>query len=157
MTRILAALLALALMPAATAQSDCTSSATPCPLVVVVDANGFGQDKSWAITQDEWYAITVYNLDDKAHTVTLSGYDVTLQAPADGEASAVVQFTRLGSFQLKDAPTGATATITVVGADSVDYEEGRADGSGNPIKKSPGLAIGLLALGLVAVALHRRA
>jgi hypothetical protein len=154
--------LALAAVPAA-AQDACTQS-SPCLWEVVVDQPGFIGESAWNWTAGDWMRLTVANDDDKAHTVTLSGYGVQLQVPALEERSQVVQLTQAGHFQLSDAPSGDTVDVTVVNGDVVDYEKGLIDANGNAAAGSgsssgrvPGLGLPVLLLALLAAALARKA
>jgi len=144
-------LLAAAAVPA-TAQDDCTVEATPCPWVVAVDANGFVGATSWTFTQDEWHELTVSNLDEVSHTLTLSGYGTSLTVPADEDAMAVIQFTQAGTFTLTDMATGKTATLTITSGDSVEAQNSQ-NPTGNTSKGGPGFATPLALLAIAAVAL----
>lgn len=151
-----ATLLALAALavPAA-AQDDCTVEAMPCPWVVAVDANGFVGPTSWTFTQDEWHELTVSNLDEVGHTVTLSTYGTTVTVPADADGTAVIQFTQAGSFTLTDMPSGKTATLVITSGDSVEAQN---SSTGATSKGGPGFAmpLALLAVAGVAILMVRR-
>lgn len=150
----LPALLFLATAIPATAQDDCTVEATPCPWIVPVDGNGFVGTASWTFTQDEWHQLTVHNVDDAqvAHTVTLTGYGVSVTAGPDDEASATIQFTEVGTFTLKDMPSGKMTTITVTAGDSVDAQNS-GGATGNTSKGGPGLGMPLALLAVAGVAM----
>jgi hypothetical protein len=158
----LLAVLALCLAPAAQAQDACTQ-ADPCPWDVAVDQPGFVGESEWNWTAGDWMELTVFNDDDAAHTVTLSGYNLQIQVPSLEERSQVVQLTQAGHFTLSDAPSGDSVPVTVVNGDVVDYEKGLIDSSGNALTSGstsgriPGLELPLLAVALLAVALARRA
>ena len=145
----LAAVLLLAAALPVTAQEDCSDPET-CPWTVSVDETGFIIDTDWTFTQDEWANLTVENTDEAPHTVTLSGYGVTVQVAGDDEASVPIQFTQAGTFTLTDSPTGKTATFHVVAGDAID--EGSSSGAaGAGTGKAPGLGLPALLLGLAAV------
>lgn len=146
-------LLAATALPA-TAQEDC-SDPESCPWTVSVDGTGFIIDTDWTFTQDEWANLTVQNTDEAAHTVTLSGYGVTVQVAGDDEASVPIQFTTAGTFTLTDSPTGKTATFHVVAGDAIDA--GSSSGAGAAgTGKAPGLELPVLLLGLAALGVIAR-
>ena len=164
--RSLPALLAaaLVLMPAVAAQSDddgCTR-ADPCPWVIDVGPDGFYDyiEAEVSYTLGDWYEILVFSDDpDRAHTITLSGHDVSITVPADGMASdtGAFQFTKPGTFELKDMPSGDVITVHVGEEDSVPAADGGSTSGAS--KGSPGLAMALLVLNLagLAVLLRRKA
>jgi len=155
-----AALAALALLPAAAAQTTSPTDATaddgctqssPCPLDVGVDDKGFTDVPLDVVTSGDWYEVTVVNEGEVAHTVTLSGTSLKLAVDVDDLQSQVIQFGDPACLEFKDAPSGATHTLRVVAGDSVDYAQGAT--SGDPCaKKSPSATVPLLGMGLLAVA-----
>lgn len=160
--RILLSALLLVALPLASAQDDACTQTTPCPWTIVVDETGITESSQTAITQGDWFTITLHNDDlTQTHTVNLSGYDVTLQATALSDAQKTVQFSMVGKFTVTDKPTGKTAPFEVITGDAVDYENGVSDASGNPTssaapKKAPGLELPLVALAVAGLALARR-
>jgi hypothetical protein len=154
--------LAVALAPQAQAQDSC-SQASPCPWDLVVDSPGFIGEGEWNWTAGDWMRISVANDDDVAHTVTLSGYDLTFSIPALEERSQTVQLTKAGTFQFADQPSGDGVDVHVVQGDVVDYEKGISDANGNPVSSGssgtgrvPGVELPLLVLGLAAAVLAAR-
>jgi hypothetical protein len=158
---LLLCLLALALVPAAHAQDACTQS-SPCAWDVAVDSPGFVGESEWNWTAGDWMRVTIFNDDDAAHTVALSGYNLQFQVPPLEERSQVVHLTQAGHFQLSDAPSNDTVSVTVVDGDVVDYEKGLIDAGGNTVAaksssgRVPGLELPLLAAALAVAALARR-
>lgn len=156
---ILFAVMALA-VPVAAQEDACTQD-QPCPWIISVDEEGIYNSSLSVMTQGDWYTVTVHNDDlSQAHTVTLSGYDVVFQVAALDEQQRTVEMATLGSFEVRDAPTGATVPFEVIAGDAVDFENGVADAEGNPragSKGTPGIGVvaGVLAVGL-AVAMTRR-
>jgi hypothetical protein len=159
----LATLAFAAALPSAAAQSDGCTQSNPCPWAIAVDDAGFVGESEWNWTMGDWFELSVSNDDSVAHTVTLSGYSLQFQVPADGERSQVVQLTKAGHFDLADQPSGDTIPVTVVNGDVVDYEKGLIDANGNAAgtkARTPGLEtpmLGLALLGATFVALRRRA
>lgn len=155
------AILAFAAVPAAQAQDDACIQASPCPWEVVVDQPGFVGESEWNWTAGDWMRLTVFNDGDVAHTVTLSGYGVSLQVPPLEERSQVIQLSQAGHFTLSDSPSGDTVPITVVDGDVVDYEKGLIDANGNAVSPTgkggiPGVGLPLLAVALAVAAFARR-
>lgn len=155
---LLAALAVAAPLAAAQDDDGCTH-ADPCPWVVDVDANGFQSyvEDEVTYTVGDWYEIMVFNDDtNQSHTLSLSGYDKTVTVPKDGMASdtGAFQLTKVGTFQLTDAPTGDKIVVHVVQGDSVASQGSSSSGS----KGGPALPFVILALSLVALAaaLRRR-
>ena len=162
-------LAALLVAPFASAQADddgCTSG-DPCPLIVDVDENGFylinsvlygqaGQPTHLDFTVGDWYQLTVDSMDPEAsHTVSLSGHDagVTVgpEAFADGNA---FQFEAVGTYQLRDSPSGDEFEMRVVNGDTIS--SGSDSDSETDDQGAPGLAPAVLLAGLVALAVLRR-
>ena len=161
--RSLPALLAavLVLTPTVAGQSDddgCTH-ADPCPWVVDVGPDGYYDyiETEVSYTVGDWYEILVFSDDpDRAHTITLSGHDVSITVPADGMASdtGAFQFTRQGTFELKDMPSGDVIKVHVGAEDAVPASDD--DSSSGSSKGSPGLPMALIALNAAGLALLLR-
>lgn len=154
--------LALAAAPTVAAQADeddgCTH-ADPCPWVVDVDPNGFQDyvEPEVTFTLGDWYEILVFSDDpDHAHTITLSGHDVSISVPADGMASdtGAFQLNQLGTFTLKDTPSNDTITVHVVEEDAVAAEQDAS--SSGEAKGGPALPVALVVVALAGLALLRR-
>jgi len=161
----LAALLAA---PLAIAQEDegCTSR-EPCPLIVDVDENGFyligdvfygqpGEPSHIDFTVGEWYKLTLDSMDpEKSHTVSLSGHDVSVTVGPDGFApdSQAFEFETVGTYKLRDEPSGDEFEVRVV------EEDTSATGAGTTSdddKGAPGVAPAVLVAALAAMAILRR-
>ncbi len=156
---LLATLLAGA-VPAAAQEDGCTQS-NPCPWYVDVGADGFvtgslDATAEWNWTVGDWVELSVFNEDDVAHAVTLTGYGVTLQVPSLEERSRAFELSEAGDFELGDDLTGDTAVVRVLTVDSVEFENGAtgtgSSGGGGGI---PSLALPIVAGALVAVAYLR--
>jgi MYXO-CTERM domain-containing protein len=126
----------LAVMPAAAQEAEGCVEGDPCPWVVDLDATGFqgaAGETQWNFTVGDWFVLNVTNFDEVDHTVVLDGHGIALVVPSFGSAeSAPFNFTRAGTFTLRD-DVGNAATVIVVAGDVVDYESGLVDESGNPV------------------------
>lgn len=155
----LALLTAAALAPLALAQTDdegCTRT-NPCPWVVDVDDKGFQfyVAKEQTFSQGDWYELLVFNDDlNRSHTLSLSDHEVSVTVPADGmsQDAGAFQFTKVGTFKLRDSPTNDEITVHVVEGDAVASETA----SETEKEGTPGLPAALLLGALVAVAAWRR-
>jgi hypothetical protein len=170
-TRLGLPLLALlALAPAGLAQTDepgCGDDGSrPCEWVVAVDAEGIVEGGELNATAGEWLRLTVSNLDEQAHTVTVEGLGVRVDVPAIDARSATFQATREGDFVLLDQPSGTTGALHVLpaSADVVSHDtsgaagaggtgRGTSEGRGTP---GPGAAFAVAALAAAALASARR-
>lgn len=162
----LAALLAAPLALAQDGDEGCTSR-EPCPLIVDVDANGFyligdvfyGQpDEPTHIdfTVGDWYQLTLDSMDaDKSHTVSLSGHDVSVTVGPDGFApdSESFEFKTLGTYKLRDEPSGDEFEVRVVDEDV----SATGSSSGSDEKEgAPGVGPLVLVVALAVLAVLRR-
>lgn len=163
MRATLALLSAGLLAPLALAQSagdEGCERTNPCPWVVDVDDKGFQfyvADEQ-TFSRGDWYELLVFNDDlNRSHTITLTGHEVSVTVPADGmsQDTGAFQFSELGTFELRDAPTGDKITVHVVEGDALS-----GTGSDSPSDEdgegAPGLPLALLAVALVGSVLLRR-
>lgn len=151
-TPLLASLLAgLTLAPSALAQEDGCVQSNPCLLDVEVDEAGIASVSISNMTTGDWFTLSVSNLDDRAHTVQFSTVELHVEAYGFAD-SQPFQAPSPGSYTLSDQPTGDQATLHVLAGDVVDAESGSTSKS----KGSPGFALALSAIAVLAVAALRR-
>ncbi len=151
---ILVAALAAA-VPAASAQEDACVQANPCEWYVVVGSTGF-LESNWNWTAGDWLKLVVSNDDDVAHTVSIDGTAVSVQAGAIAEASSAPFQLAVGSYTLRDQPSGDTAKALAVKGDVVQYENGLTDAGTSSKGRIPGFEAPLAAAALVGLALVAR-
>lgn len=161
MRTALALLTAAALAPLAFAQTpdDGCERTNPCPWVVDVDDKGFQFyiEEEQTFSQGDWYELLVFNDDlNRSHTLSLSGHDVSVTVPADGMAqdTGAFQFTKVGTFKLRDSPTNDEITVHVIEGDAV--AAGSDSDSQSDAEGAPALPAVLLLAALVAAAAWRR-
>lgn len=164
-------LAALFLAPAANAQGEddgCTSR-EPCPLIVDLDESGFyivgdvffgqaGEPDHIEFTVGDWYKLIVDSMDpNRSHTVSLTGHDVDVSVTVgpDGFApdSEAFLFEKLGTYTLRDQPSGDEFEVRVVEEDVSDTSPGSAS---DDDKGAPGLGLVALVALLAGVAAARR-
>lgn len=165
----------LAASPVA-AQPGCTSFADSCPVEIAVDQTGFTEVSLLNFTVGDWHTLSISNEDTKAagtepgqtHTVTLSGHAVSVTLETMAVEEVVVEFSKVGCFELKDMPTGDIVKIRVVTADSIDFEQRVASdadpcapanggNAGDASKKGmPAVDVVAVIAGLAAVAVASR-
>lgn len=139
---------ALALVPAAKAQTDGCVQADPCILDVEVDEQGIASVSITTMTTGDWFVLAVSNLDERSHTVSFAG--ATVQVEAFGyRDSAPFAAPASGTYSLTDSPSGDAATIAVVAGDSLGASN---EPTGIP---SFGAASALMALACAAVLWRR--
>ena len=137
-------------LPAVTAQEDGCLAANPCDWVVIVGADGF-LESDWNWTAGDWLRLVVSNDDDVAHTVTIDGTSVRVTAPAIDEAQSAPFQLAVGTYTLRDQPSGHTASARAVEGDVVEYEAGLTSSG----KGTPGFEV-FLAVAAVGLALLLR-
>ena len=164
-------LAALFAAPLALAQDDedgCTAR-EPCPLIVDVDENGFylvgdvfygqpDQPTHIDFTVGDWYTLTLDSMDpEKSHTVSLSGHelDVSVTVGPDGFApdSEAFEFETLGTYKLRDQPSGDEFEVRVVDEDVSATADSASD---DDEEGAPGLGPMVLVAAVAAMAVLRR-
>ena len=170
--RPLLAMLLLAFLPAALAQTDepgCgDAQSRPCEWVVGVEADGIVEGAEMNVTAGEWVRLSVENLDEAAHTLTVEGLGARVEVASYDVGTVTFQATRQGEFVLRDQPTGDTGMLHVLpaGADvSGGTGTGATDGTGTmaqdrssstSAKGMPGFGLALLVASLAGALLLRR-
>lgn len=173
------ALLALALVPAADAQSSTTSTTNasgssaqegcvrtdPCPWAIEVSQHGFrfqmpngtflNLNYDPGFTVGDWIEVLLSSMDANAtHTVTLSGYDRSFRVEPEGFAydTGAFQLTAAGTLTLHDEPSGDRMQVRIL-------REGEGDGTPRPTggpEDTPAVVLPAIAVALVALAALRR-
>ncbi len=163
------ALLVAAVVIPASASAACVQ-ATPCPLAISFNDKGFTDSSKTDFTKDDWWEIDFSNEDnvnEAAHTITLSGYSLDFTVNQDQTVTKTMQFTSAGCFKLKDMPSGAVRNVRVYIGDSQDVKQsvstetdpcGAATSGAGGKTGTPGFELSFLVVGLAAaVAMRRRA
>ena len=137
------ACLALVLIPLPAQGQDAALGCTakdPCPWAIDLTAAGLVTNgtattgrPAWNWTVGTWVMLSVYNEDLVAHTIRFPDQNVTVEVPAgDLVESASFNLSRVGTFQIRDAPSGTAQSFAVLGDDASDGENMGAPASSTP-------------------------
>jgi hypothetical protein len=165
---VAAAMFLLTSLPVA-AQEGCTE-AEPCPWVVTVNPSGFAEAESLNGTQGDWVRFTFFNDDDVGRTLYLDGYDREWRLEPDQLLdSEPIYLHTPGDFSLSDEFTGDARAVRIFVNDAIAVEEGEQQGITDPdlqnprdigstsqSERTPGPALAVLAVVMLALVAMRR-